>query len=174
MGWEFYVAQVLGALTTLSIVVANQLKNMRHVLLCQMVVNLLAAASSALLGGLSGAWICGVAILQTGLLYILDRKGAPDKVKKYLLWVFAFMYIAGTAVVFSSWRDLVSCAGAMLFLLAIGQKQSSRYRVYICTHAVLWLVYYLSILSFGSALTNVISLASAVLGIVRHDRKNSV
>jgi hypothetical protein len=173
MGWGFYVAQILGALTTLSIVVANQLKDMRHVLLCQMVVNLLAAVSSALLGGLSGAWICGVAILQTGLLYILDKKGASDKTKTYLLWLFAFMYIAGTAVVFSSWRDLVSCAGAMLFLLAIGQKQSSRYRVCICAHAILWLVYYLSILSFGSALTNAVGLVSAVVGIIRLDLKRS-
>ena len=171
MGWEFYVAQVLGVLTTISMVVSSQMKNMRHILLCQMAGNLLSAISSAMLGGLSGAWICGVASVQLLVLFMLDKKGIAKKSRLLLLFLFAIMYAAGTAVVYSSWRDLMSCSGALLFLLAIGQTKSSRYRIYICICGLLWTVYNLSILSFGSALTTTVEFASAAVGILRLDLK---
>ena len=171
MGWAFYVAQIIGVLTTACMVVANQLKDMRYILLVQMLANGLAATSAAILGGLSGAWICGVAAVQTGVLYILDKKDASEKLRKWLLLLFAVMYIAGTAVVYSSWRDLISCGGAMLFLLAVMQEKPSRYRGYICVNAFLWLMYNLSILGFGNALTNAVELGSAVVGIIRLDLK---
>lgn len=174
MDWTFYFAQGLGVLATVCLVVANQFRNMRYILLFQMLANLLTALSSFLLGGLSGAWICAVAAIQTSVLYILDKKSAPEKVKTYLLWLFAVMYIGGTVAVYSSWRDLISCGGAMLFLVAVMQERSSRYRGYICVNASLWLVYNLSILAFGNMLTNAVELGSAVVGILRLDRKRPV
>ena len=171
MGWEFYVAQALGLLTTVCVVVAKQLKNMRYILLCEMLANLLCAVSSFLLGGLSGAWICAVATIQVGMLFALDKKGIQKKTRILLSCLFAAVYIIGTATVYTSWRDLISCGGAMLFLIAIGQSRPSRYRICMCTQAAFWTAYYLSILSFGSMVTNVVSLASAVLGIIRLDLK---
>lgn len=171
MDLTFYIAQIVGALTTITVVVATQLKNMKHILICQICANLMVAVSSAMLGGLSGAWICAVAAVQTVVLYILDQKGVSQKAKNGLLWLFAAMYVGGTVLVYRSWGDLVSCAGALLYLLAIVQTQSSKYRRYVCLNTLLWLIYDLTIFAFGSMITHGIEFLSAVIGIVRLDIK---
>ena len=169
MGPLFYIAQIIGALTTVTVVVAAQLKDMKWILMCQIAANLMVALSSAMLGGLSGAWICAVAAVQTVVLYFLDKKGISGRHKNCLLWVFAAMYVGGTALVYSGWGDLVSCAGALLYLLAIIQKDSAKYRRYICINTLLWLVYDLTILAFGNMITHGIEFVSAVVGILRLD-----
>ncbi len=171
MGASFYLAQVIGALTTVTVVVAAQLKNMKYILLCQICANLMVALSSAMLGGLSGAWICAVAAVQTVVLYVLDKKGISQQAKSRLLWLFAAMYVGGTVLVYQNWGDLVSCTGALLYLLAIVQTKSSKYRRYICINTLLWLVYDLTILAFGSMVTHGVEFASAVIGIFRLDIK---
>lgn len=167
----FYIAQVIGALTTVTVVVAAQLKNMKYILMCQIAANLMVAASSAMLGGLSGAWICAVAAVQTVALYFLEKKGISPKAKNWLLAAFAAMYVGGTALVYQGWGDLVSCAGALLYLLAIVQTNSAKYRRYICLNTLLWLVYDLTILAFGNMITHGIEFVSAVVGILRLDIK---
>lgn len=171
MGMSFYIAQVIGALTTVTVVVAAQLKNMKYILWCQIAANLLVAVSSAMLGGLSGAWICAVAAVQTVALYYLDKRGISEKAKNWLLVLFAAMYVGGTVFVYQGWGDVVSCAGALLYLLAIVQKQSSKYRRYICLNTLLWLVYDLTILAFGNMITHGVEFVSAVVGILRLDIK---
>lgn len=171
MDMSFYIAQIIGALTTVTVVVAAQLKDMKYILICQIAANLMVALSSAMLGGLSGAWICAVAAVQTVVLYFLDKKGISQKAKNLLLWVFAAMYVGGTIFVYQGWGDLVSCAGALLYLLAIVQTKSSKYRRYICLNTLLWLVYDLTILAFGNMITHGVEFISAVVGILRLDIK---
>lgn len=169
----FYIAQVIGALTTVTVVVAAQLKNMKYILMCQIAANLMVAVSSAMLGGLSGAWICAVAAVQTVALYFLEKKGISPKAKNWLLAAFAAMYVGGTALVYQGWGDLVSCTGALLYLLAIVQTNSAKYRRYICLNTLLWLVYDLTILAFGNMITHGIEFVSAVVGILRLDIKKA-
>ncbi len=169
MSGSFYIAQAIGALTTLVVIVSAQLKDMKYILFCQICANLMVAASSALLGGLSGAWICVVAALQTIFFYLMDKRGISEKTRNRLLLLFAAMYVCGTVLVYQGWGDLVSCACAFLYLLAIVQKKSSKYRIFICLNAVLWVVYDLTILAFGNLLTHGIEVLSVIVGILRLD-----
>lgn len=169
MNWSFYVAQVVGVLTTVVVVVAAQLKNMKHILWCQLCANLMVAISSAMLGGLSGAWLCSVAAVQTVVWYCLEKRGISSKNKKWVIWLFAAMYVVGTAIVYQSWGDIVSCTGVLLYLLAITQTQSSKYRRYICLNTLLWMIYDITILSFGSLIAHGVEFTSALIGIFRLD-----
>ena len=171
MDWVFYAAQVIGALTTLLVVLASQMKQMKHVLLCQIGANLIVALSAAMLGGLSGAWICLVAAVQTVVMYFLGKKNITNKTRNAVLLLFAAMYVGGTVVVYQSWGDVVSCAGALLFLLEIVQTKASRYRILSCLNTTLWLIYDATILNFGNMLTHGFGLVAAVVGIIRLDLK---
>jgi len=174
MNWIFYVAQVVGVLTTVVVVVAAQLKNMKYILLCQISANLMVAISSAMLGGLSGAWLCSVAAIQTVVWYSLEKGDISTKTKKWVLCLFAAMYVAGTILVYRNWGDIVSCAGVLLYLLAITQTQSAKYRRYICLNTLLWMIYDITILAFGSLIAHGVEFVSALIGILRLDvdRKN--
>ena len=169
MNWTFYVAQVVGVLTTIITVVAAQLKNMKYILICQLCANLMVAVSSAMLGGLSGAWLCSVAAVQTVVWYFLEKRGISSKTKKWTLWLFAAMYVVGTVIVYQSWGDIVSCTGVLLYLLAITQSKPSRYRCYICLNTLLWMIYDITILSFGSLIAHGVEFTSALIGILRLD-----
>ena len=169
MNWTFYAAQIIGVLTTVIVVVAAQLKNMRWILFCQLCANLMVAISSGMLGGLSGAWLCSVAAVQTVIFYFLDKRGITPKTRKWVLWSFAAVYIVGTVFVYQNWGDIVSCAGVLLYLLAITQSQSSKYRRYICLNTLLWMIYDITILAFGSLIAHGVEFTSALIGIIRLD-----
>lgn len=171
MELSFYIAQIIGVLATVTVVAAAQFKNMKYILLCQIAANLLVALSSGMLGGLSGAWICGVAAVQTVVLYILDNRGVSQKTKNWLLPVFAAMYVGGTILVYQGWGDLISCTCALLYLLAMVQKDAGKYRRYILLNALLWLVYDITIIAIGNMVTHSIELISVIVGMVRLDRE---
>ena len=169
MNWMFYAAQIIGVLTTVIVVVAAQLKNMKLILLCQLCANLMVAISSGMLGGLSGAWLCSVAAVQTVMFYFLDKRGMSPKTRKWVLWLFAAVYVIGTILVYRNWGDIVSCAGVLLYLLAITQSQSSKYRRYMCLNTLLWIIYDITILAFGSMIAHGVEFTSALIGIFRLD-----
>ncbi len=171
MGATFYIAQILGALTTVIIAITAQLKNMKTILLLSVCANLMTATSSFLLGGLSGAWLCGVGALQTAVLYFVEKSGAQKRTRNILLAVFAVMYVGGTVLVYQGWGDLISCTGALIYLLAIIQTKPAKYRCFAGANALLWLLYDITILAFGSMITHTVALASAVVGIIRLDIK---
>ena len=171
MGPLFYIAQVIGALTTVTVIAAAQMKEMKHIIFMQILANLMVAVSSAMLGGLSGAWICAVAAVQTVVLYLLDKKGISAKTKSWLLIAFAAMYVGGTVLVYQGWGDIISCTGALLYLLSIVQKEAKIYRRYIGVNSLLWLIYDITILAFGNMLTHGFELVSVIVGMIRLDFK---
>ena len=70
----FILAQIVGILTTVSAVISMQFKDMKWVLVSQVVSNLLTALNLALLGGLSGAGICITATVQTVVIFMYKLK----------------------------------------------------------------------------------------------------
>ena len=107
--------------------------------------------------------------LGTVIFYFLDKRGITPKTRKWVLWSFAAVYIVGTVFVYQNWGDIVSCAGVLLYLLAITQSQSSKYRRYICLNTLLWMIYDITILAFGSLIAHGVEFTSALIGIIRLD-----
>ena len=95
----FYVAQILGGLTTVLVAVQSQLKSMKQLLFTGLLINLLVAISTWMLGGLSGAWVGIVASAQTVIMYIAERKECKPKTRAMLLLFFDVMYLIGTIAV---------------------------------------------------------------------------
>ena len=74
---EFYLAQGISVLTGIVAVVMMQFKDMRKILIGQILANLLTASTYFLLGGFSGAGICLIAIVQTVTMFLYNLKERP-------------------------------------------------------------------------------------------------
>lgn len=165
----FIIAQAVGVLTTVVAVATFQFKDKRHILLGNVASNLLVALQYALLGGLSGAWICIVAAVQTVVMYFVDKKPDAKKLRMCLLILFCAMYIAGTCIVYQGWGDILTCVCALIYVLAILQKDSKGFRRCILVNASLWIVYDIYTLAFSGILTHGLELVSILVAMVRLD-----
>lgn len=167
----FIIAQVVGVLTTVVAVATFQFKDVRHILLGNVISNLMVALQYALLGGFSGAWICMVAAVQTIVMYFLDKRENAQKLRKYLLVLFCVMYIVGTCIVYKNWEDILSCVCAMIYVLAILQTDSKNFRRCIFVNSSLWIVYDVCTMAYTGILTHGLELVSIITAMLRLDRK---
>lgn len=171
---NFVLAQVLGLLTTIIALVGVQFKNINHILISQILTNLLSALVFGLLGGFSGAWICVVAIVQTVTMFCFNRRSTGSKKSRSVLAAgFCLVYVLGTAYFFRGWGDLVSGTCAVLFALAVVQENSDKFRGLFLVNGLLWMVYDLSTGAYTNLLTHGMSVGSTVVAMVRF-RKRSI
>ena len=61
---EFYIAQGISVLTSIVAIIMTQFKNMKNILIGQIIVNLLTASTYFLLGGISGAQLFIIKLLS--------------------------------------------------------------------------------------------------------------
>ena len=171
MNTNFYIAQALGLLTTVLAIFSVQLKNVRLILLSQIALNLLVSANFALLGGLSGAWICILAAVQTTITYFIDKYCTknPERIRNIMLPFFTAGYIIGTIIVYKDWNDIISCVCAILYVLAILQTNSAKYRKFIILNALLWIIYDFTTMAYTSILTHGLEAISILIAMIRLD-----
>ena len=130
-GMNFIIGQVISIVVLIISVIVVQFKNIKYILIGEIIMNLLVALSFVFLGGLSGAWICIVATVQTLIMYLVNRREIASWKRTALMVVFVAAYIIGTVIVYQGWSDIVSCVCAMLYVLAVVQKDASKYRIFM-------------------------------------------
>ena len=108
---EFYIKQGISILTALLAVVMMQFKSMKMILLGQITVNLLAASTFFLFGGLSGAGICFVAIIQTIVMFFYNRKNKLPHISVTILFI--LLYIGCSVYYYKSFVDIFSALAAI-------------------------------------------------------------
>lgn len=170
---NFVIAQWLGVITMVVALLSVQFKNVEYILIGQIISNVLVALSYGLLGGLSGAWICILAAIQTVIIYFFDKLEMTNREKKKsrLLIVFALGYVIGTIVVYKDWRDVVAGVCAILFVLAIVQTESGKLRMIMMANSLLWIVYDYKTEAYTNILTHGLELLSILTAMIRLDRK---
>ena len=166
---EFYISQAISALTTLIAIWVMQCKNMKIILIGQTMINLLVAISYFLLDGLSGAGICFIAIFQG--IWIYFYTGKEKKVPLYLVVGFLVLYIACSIVYYKSAVDLVTAAAALCYAMSIVQQKPALSRLWYLPNPLLWCIYDWYEDAYVNLIMHLIVFASALLGILRLDRK---
>lgn len=168
---NFIIGQIISIIALIISVVIAQFKNVKHVLLGEIASNLAVALSFVFLGGMSGAWICIVAVVQTIIIYWANKCELETKKRKILMVVFAIAYVAGTVVVYKGWSDVVSCACALLYVMAIIQTEAKKYRWFMMANSFLWIIYDFNTAAYVNIITHGIVLISLLIAMVRLDRK---
>ncbi|MDY6314447.1 MAG: YgjV family protein [Clostridia bacterium] len=172
MDWNFYIAQTIGILTTVGAVVTVQFKNIRTILVGEIILNLLVALNFVLLDGTSGAGVCILATVQTIWIYFYSRNG-----KRFPLPInigFMIGYIAVSVFSFSGFPSVLSCIAALFYALSVTQPNAKKYRIYMLMNSLIWVVYDIDLHAWTSIFTHGFLAASVVVAMARLDIKKRV
>lgn len=166
---NFILAQVVGVITAIFAVVAAQQKEMKPILVLQVLTNAAVVINYLLLGEMSGAWTCLVAIAQTVWIYFYTQKG--KEFPRLLNFIFMVLYTIVAFLTYKKPYDLLAWAGAISYALGVAQLEPKRYRLIMVFNATFWIIYDLFTKSYTMAITHTFILLSIVIGIVRLDLK---
>ena len=167
-GVGFYISQGLSILTAIFSILAEQMKKMKHILIFQTVVNLLAALSYVfLVDGRAGFIVSMIGTVQSVIMYIYDKKGKRPHLVLTLGFIAAYLFLS----LYNNTDKIINflpAAAAVCFALAVMQRKPKMYRIFDFSNAVLWLVYDVCILS-GNFFVHLGIAISALIGLIRLD-----
>ncbi len=162
------IATVIGVFTTVAAVSGMQFKNMKYILISQLVSNSLLIVQYLLQGTISGGGVVILAIVQVALGYVLTRLGKPFPI--YLTGAFIFGYVLISALSYSVIFDIASCLAACLFAVSMVQKNSAVCRAITIVSLALWLVYDFGTGAYSAVLTHVVIITLTAVAVIRLDR----
>ena len=166
---EFYLAQGVSILTGIVAVVMMQFTSMKKILIGQIVANLLTALSYVLLGGLSGAGICIIAILQSVTMFFFNIKGITPH--KAVIAGFVLLYLGCSAYYYQSFIDLFSGASAICYAFSVVQTKPALSRLWYLFNPLVWLVYDIYTRAYGNFVIHLVIFVSTLFAILRNDVK---
>ena len=94
----FLIAQVFGVFSTIAAILCVQAKTSGGVLLGQILANGFSGLSYALLGSLSGAWVCILAAIHSVLISLIRKQKEPVKEKGIIFPVVKWLASFGSVL----------------------------------------------------------------------------
>ena len=172
MDW-YLIGEILGVFILGACILSSQLKHMRNVLICQIAANVLSFLKYAMQGGISGAGVCIIAIVQTLLLYIFNVKKKNFPMWGTCLFIAAYTSI-GVSMLISSKNavEIIPIFASLTFALAVIQTRTSVNRIFSCGNCIAWIIYNVFLLSPSGILLYTVLLLITVVGIIRLDRED--
>ena len=163
----YILSQIFGFLVFLFVFASAQTKNMKNALLCQIGCNGFGMLSYVLLGGFSGCGIYLIATIQSAIFYFIRKSGKDEP--KWLNPVIVIAYIACSAATLKGWLDLVPMLSAVLCAVGLAQKKPTNYRIILLLNGAIWLIYDVFMGAYTMLASHIITVGSALLGIIRLD-----
>lgn len=168
---NFYIAQGIGIIIAVIAIASVQLKNLRKILICQIVVNTLSALNYTLLGGLSGAGVNLFAIVQTIWIYLFNIKNKPFPMTSSIGCM--VVYLAISLFSFSGFPTVLSCTAALLYALSVMQTDAKKYRVFCLFNSLVWIGYDVYTCAYTTIFTHGFLVISILTAMYRLDRKKA-
>lgn len=172
-----YILSILGLI---SMVTASLIKgeNMKGILILVFLGNMLVATSYCFEAAWNGALSCFVGAAQTFLNYFFESKNKKLPMLMVGIYAGAFVvvnvapYITNIVALFTSF-GIVALIASLTFIMCIGQKSGTKYRIWSIINMVLWALYDLLSGAYAPLVTHAIMLASNIIGLLIHDVKNT-
>lgn len=164
----FYIAQGIGAITAAIAILSAQLKNMKGILITQIIANSLAASTYFLLGGFTGAGVSIIAVLQTAVMYFYNVKDKKPPVPVTASFIAA--YVVNAALTFGSVFDIFPAIAAICFALAVAQTRSMSYRFFCIWNPLCWIVYDVYTQALGNLFMHLGIFISVIIACIRIDK----
>lgn len=167
---NFVLAQITGIICTIISLSITHFKKLNHIIIGEVVLNAVFGINYALLGAWSGLAVALAATVHS--LCVTYFNNNDKKIPLWISFVFVGLYAIITAFTFTGIKDIFPFISSVMFTLAITQKVPLKYRLLKATLSVMWLVYDLCVMSYGSVLTRILSIVSHVIAITRNDIQN--
>jgi len=166
---DFWISQILGILVSISVLVSTQLRDIKAILVSQIVCNLLGGLSYIYVDGFSGSAVYFAAVLQSIVYFVLRIKDV--KPPKWLAFVFLAVFLGCSAATYKAPQDIFAMVAAVICTVSLAQEKPSVYRLLMFSNGLLWGVYDVIVGAYGMILSHAITSGSALIGMVRLDFK---
>lgn len=161
------IAQIAGLFSAILITIAISSKNIKRILIIELLTNFVMALVYFCLSGLSGFGICIIATVQTYIFYKFQSSNRNIPVS--LIIGFLALYIAICVVTYKAVIDIIPLVCVIFFALAIMQKKPSKYRFLKTFNAMLWIIYDGFVMAYTTIFTHGIVFFSALIAIIKID-----
>lgn len=172
------IGQIFGVLTTVAVVISNQLPKRWHIMLGFMVVNALAAINVLLTGsGLTACMACVVAVIHSPVNAYRAKKEMESPLAEKL--IFSALYFVGWGIGFylscksgtASWLDAMPFVATVFFVLSMLAKKEKYIRIWTLGNALIYAVYYAI---FGNivVVAQLFAIGSVIIALIRYRDKN--
>ena len=165
---EILISQVFQIIKIVIQMVAVQFKEKKHILISFLLVNLFAATGYLLLKAYTGLITCSIAIIQTLIQYIYDKKNKT--VPRYFVGIYLIASVVGGLVTYKSFIDILPILSFVMYTLSIIQKDSKHVRIFTLLKLILWIPYDGFKLAIASMIGRIITVISTIIGMIRLDK----
>lgn len=166
---SYYIAQALGVLVTIGVIITLQMKKKKQMLILSVFVNAFSAANILLLDGFnSGVIVCSVAVLQLLVSIRHEIKGTQSGLAEKIF--FLILYAVGGLLGINSPIDLLSTVAALFYMLAVFQKKEQHIRLLLLANLSTWTVYH-GIIGSTAIFAQIAGMISSLIALYRYRKK---
>ena len=166
----FYLAQGISVFTGILAIIMMQLKNMRTILVFQIIVNLTASLNYLLLGGDSGAFVSLLAIIQSIVMYLYNKNNKKPQWWLTVLFVAGYWGISAYNIVSSNEiMGILPAIAAFCFCMSLVQEKAWIFRVWGALNPAFWVPYDFITRSYVMFFVHLGIFISSVVAMVRLD-----
>ena len=165
------IAQILGFITVILGFLSYQVKNDKQLL----VVNLLDCAVFALhyylLGAIPAAVLNTVGVIRSFVYYHKDKSFYKPRLFPVL---FALVMLVLGAWSADSYQSILVIAALVINTLCLSFKSAQKVRISVLITCPMVLIYDVLVCSWGGAIYESVAIVSAIIGILRYKKKETV
>ena len=162
--WIMLIGQALGVVAVILGFITYQMKGSKRLLIVNLITCGVFCLHYLLIGAISGAVMNGLGILRNVVYTNRDKKIFSSPVWPF---VFAAMMVAAGILSWQDWRSILVICALFINTLALSLKNAQHIRFSLLITCPTVLVYDLLLHSYGGAVYEGMSIASALIGIVR-------
>ena len=169
--YNFAIAQIFGIMGIIFSVLSMQMKTKKNIMIMLLLLNLASALNFLFLDSLSGSLVCFFAVIETFINYLFDSKN--KKVPIYVIGIYVVINIALGLSSYHSLLDILPIVCALLYCATICMQKESNIRKLMFANQSLWLVYDIIVKAYMFSISNVLTLVSIVISMIRFDYRGS-
>lgn len=168
MDTNFLFAQLFGALGLVASVCSMQFKKRRQIFLALLFLNLFAALNFVFLKSWTTVYISLFAIFELIVNNLFEWKKRP--VPSVVVAFYVVANIALGLLGFATWLDVLPIICSLIFCATILMKREQNIRRATLANQFCWLIFDLASGAYFFALSNVLTLISTVLALLRYHK----
>ena len=168
---NFTIAQIFGVLGIIFSVISMQMKTKKSIMIALLLLNLASALNFLFLESYSGSLVCFFAVIETFINYLFDKNN--KKVPLYLIAIYVVVNIALGVYSYTKPLDIIPVVCALIYCLTVCTKKESNIRKEMFVNQTLWLIYDLIVKAYMFSISNILTLISIVISMIRFDYKKN-
>ena len=162
---NFTIAQIFGVLGIIFSVISMQMKTKKSIMIALLLLNLASALNFLFLESYSGSLVCFFAVIETFINYLFDKNN--KKVPLYLIAIYVVVNIALGVYSYTKPLDIIPVVCALIYCLTVCTKKESNIRKEMFVNQTLWLIYDLIVKAYMFSISNILTLISIVISMIR-------